>query len=115
MLCVFVLLIIDSGSFHLWHHRLFPHRGPGLVQEKPFAQAKVGQLNVPVAVDENVLWLEVTVQNFEAVQVLEGEHDLCRVKPDVSLREPLLLVQAMEQCAACLEVQEQVKFAPALE
>ena len=44
------------------------------------AQAKVAQRNVPVVVEEDVLWLEVAVDDVEGVEVLEGAEQLGRVE-----------------------------------
>ena len=44
-------------------------------------EPEVGQLQVALLVDQNVLRLQVTVDNVERVQVLEHQSDLCRVEP----------------------------------
>ena len=42
-------------------------------------------LEVPLTVDEQVLWLEIPVYKVKVVEVLEGQDDLSRVEPGVGL------------------------------
>ena len=41
-----------------------------------FAQAKVGELDVPVLVDEDVVWLEVPVNDSTQVQLFKRQDEL---------------------------------------
>lgn len=43
-------------------------------------EAKVCDLDVAVKVEEDVFWLEVAVNDVEAVEVVECEGDLCCVE-----------------------------------
>jgi hypothetical protein len=54
-----------------------------------FREAKVGDLEVAVAVEQQVLGLEVAVDDVHAVQVVEREHDLGRVELGHGVREAL--------------------------
>ena len=53
-----------------------------------------------VAVEEDVLELDVAVDDVVLVELLERQHDLADVDPDLVLRELLPLVQVREQLAA---------------
>ena len=54
---------------------------------------------MPVAVEEDVLELDVAVDDVVLVELLERQHDLADVDPDLVLRELLPLVQVREQLA----------------
>lgn len=51
----------------------------------PFGEPEVGDLQVALAVDQQVLRLQVPVNEVQIVQIFEREHDLSRVKPGMSL------------------------------
>ena len=53
-----------------------------------------------VAVEEDVLELDVAVDDAVLVELLEGEHDLADVDAHLVLRELLPLVEVREQLAA---------------
>ena len=53
-----------------------------------------------VAVEEDVLELDVAVDDSVLVELLEGEHDLADVDAHLVLRELLPLVEVREQLAA---------------
>ena len=50
-------------------------------------KAKVAQDCVPIFTDENVLWLEITVQEIVAVQVVEALGDTCQVEQTLVRRK----------------------------
>jgi hypothetical protein len=45
-----------------------------------FSKAKVCYLDVPIRVEQDVLWLQVSVYNVELVEVVERKGDLCGVE-----------------------------------
>ena len=45
-----------------------------------FAQSKIGEFNVTVRVEQNILWLEVAVNQLSLVHVANGGADLGRVE-----------------------------------
>jgi hypothetical protein len=45
-----------------------------------FCEAKVGNLQVPMSVEEQIFRLQVAVNNIVRVQVIEGQRDLSRVE-----------------------------------
>ena len=54
-----------------------------------FGKAKVCYLDVPVRVEQDVLWLQVSVYNVELVEVVERKGDLCSVEFGYRVWEPL--------------------------
>ena len=61
---------------------------------------KVGEDDVSVAVEQDVLELDVAVDDVVLVELLEGEHDLADVDAHLVLGELLPLVEVREQLAA---------------
>ena len=53
-----------------------------------------------IAVENNVLRLQVSVHDVDAVQVLDGQQDLCQVEGGNPLRHPVSLVQKIEKASA---------------
>lgn len=97
-------------------------------------QAEVGDDDVSVGVQQNVLQLDVAVNDLELkkikvssgllqlpaspaylVELLEREDDLGDVEANFDLREVLRLVQVGEQLATLVKVQHQVKLLRSLE
>lgn len=74
-----------------------------------FAQAKVCQLDVAVATDEHVLWLQVAVQDVLAVEVLKCQQDVGCVEPSCVLLEATNLGEVEKELAtgAVLKTEEQ--------
>lgn len=55
--------------------------------EEDLVSAKVRELQVEVAVQHTVLWLNVTVVDATLMQVHDGQQDLCEVVTSQRLRE----------------------------
>lgn len=51
-------------------------------------EPKVRDLNVPIPVDQKILWFQIAVHDIVVVQMLERERDLARVKLGRFLWEP---------------------------
>jgi hypothetical protein len=60
-------------------------------------EAEIGQQDVAVVVQQNVLWLQVAVDYPRLVQVPESKSDLGDIEFGAGLREPTLLGQVLEQ------------------
>ena len=60
-------------------------------------EAEIGQQDVAVVVQQNVLWLQVAVDYPRLVQVPESKSDLSDIELGAGLREPTLLGQVLEQ------------------
>ncbi len=71
-----------------------------LLRAELAAQPEVGEHDVPLAVQQDVLQLDVAVDDAVLVQVLQREDDLPDVDAHLVLRELLALVQVREQLAA---------------
>jgi len=65
----------------------------------PLGEAKVGDLQVTLRVDQQILRLQIPVDQIEVVQVLEREYDLGRVETRVRLRKAADLAQVTEHLA----------------
>ena len=63
-------------------------------------RTEVREDDVTIAVEEDVLELNVAVDDSVLVELLEGEHDLADVDAHLVLRELLPLVEVREQLAA---------------
>ncbi len=71
---------------HAYKSPLLSASGESASAVKPSAPLGVlPGLGVPLAVDEQVLWLEVPVDQLQVVEVLEGQDDLGGVEPRVGL------------------------------
>mmetsp|Transcript_29000 Transcript_29000/g.84662 ORF Transcript_29000/g.84662 Transcript_29000/m.84662 type:complete len:208 (+) Transcript_29000:561-1184(+) len=78
-------------------------------------QPKVRELHVAVLVQQDVLWLEISVDDLDGVQVLQGACDLRRVEPCSGLRQALLPREPEEELASGAVVQHEVKLLRRLE
>lgn len=52
-------------------------------------KSKVGDLDVSIGGEENVLGFEIAVNDIERVQVIESERDFCREEFGHGIRETL--------------------------
>ena len=77
-------------------------------------EAKVGDSDVPIHVDQDVLWLDVTIDDVTIVHVLEAEKDLSHVKLGQFFREASLLQQVEEQLTTSADIHDEEKLARAL-
>ena len=82
------------------------------------SHAKVGNLDVAVRVQEQVLWLQVAVANVEAVTVVYAGNDLAKIPAGLVWVEATLRDEVIKQLAA-LDILEDEKavaisLAPAL-
>ena len=76
--------------------------GAGTTAPRPaedFAEAKVGQLDVTVALDQDVVGLEVAVDDVVAMEEVESHQDLRRVKLCIRLVESSHAAQPGENLA----------------
>jgi hypothetical protein len=80
-----------------------------------FGETKVGNLEVTMAVEQQVLGLQVAVDDVVRVQVVEGEGDLSGVELCDGVGEALRLAQQAEQLAALDKVHDHVQVLRVLE
>lgn len=79
------------------------------------AQAEVRNAKIAVAINQDVLWLQVSIHNAFLVHVLQGEHDLSGVEPGARLVKLTRLVHVMEELAAVDELHDHVEIVRVLE
>ena len=72
-------------------------------------------LDVARVVDEEVFWLQVSIDQVERVQVFEGQHDLRAVEARVRLAEAADSTQVREHLAAADELEHHVQIAVVLQ
>lgn len=60
-----------------------------------FSQPKVGEAAVAISVDQYVLWLEVAIDDVQAMQVLDGENNLGHKELSFALKEYLSLLEVV--------------------
>ena len=66
--------------------------------EVTFAEAEVGELDVPITVYEDVLWFQVPVDGVEVlVEVVEGDEHFRGVEPGLVCGEPAHLFHVLEE------------------
>lgn len=70
-----------------------------LLATDDFSKAKVGHLDVPILVEQQVLWLEVSVQNAFGMQVLQCQQNVGGVEPGSAVGERPFHIQVVEQLA----------------
>ncbi len=74
------------------------------------AQPEVGDLDVTIDAEQNVLRFQVPVDDALLVQGVQGQEDLCSVESSSLLVEPVLLPQVEKQLSPLHEVQHHVQF-----
>ena len=75
---------------HLWSkiiRRADDSRRAFVCFSKDLADAKVGEFDVAMLVDEYVLWFEVAIDDTPTMQVLDCEDKLCSVEASFLLAE----------------------------
>mmetsp|Transcript_22653 Transcript_22653/g.31604 ORF Transcript_22653/g.31604 Transcript_22653/m.31604 type:complete len:227 (-) Transcript_22653:253-933(-) len=93
-------------------------KGVGLlIVLKKFSKTEVDQLDVPLGVDEKVLWLEVPVADVLVMQVLQGADDAGGVEDGHGLAEAAfgLVIQKREELASQTQLHEHVELRLVLE
>jgi len=76
---------------------LFNNVGVESLRNRDAREPKVGQFDVALRVDKDVVWLEVVVRDLVLVQVLEGKHNLGSVHPRAGLCELFVHLQQRAQ------------------
>ncbi len=71
-------------------------------------EAEVGELDMAIEVEENVLRLEVAIDDVLRVEVLDGQDDLYEVELSYSLRETGLFQKMEEELTAWTEIKHEV-------
>jgi hypothetical protein len=72
-----------------------------------FAETEVRQLEVPIDVNENVLWLDISIDHIEVMEVLETQQELSEVKFGLWLGELLYVSEMEEHLSAGAEVHDE--------
>jgi len=89
--------------------------GAVLVLHVKLAKAEVAEGNVTLIVEQDIFWLEIAVDDVEAVQALEGAQQLSRVETTAVDIETLFPLQMMEQLAAVDKSKNEVELLGTLE
>lgn len=55
-------------------------RWPVLLADVLLREPKISQLDVPVMVDQHILWFQIAIYDTEAVKTSEGESEFCEKK-----------------------------------
>ena len=110
---------LRAAFTHLGRHvRGRAAEGGGAVVERRhrlLRQPEVGEADVALGVEQDVLGLEVAVDDVVAVELLQREHDLGAVQPHAPLVEGALAPQVEEELAARLQRHHEVQLLAALE
>lgn len=63
-------------------------------------KSKIGELQMTLAVEEEILWLEVAVDETQCVEIVECRHDLGSVEQRRGDRETTGIAQVCKEFAA---------------
>ena len=74
-------------------------------------EPEVGELDMAVSVQQDVLWLQVPIDDVPGVQVLDGTDDLGRVEQPGVAREAATVPQVAEELTARHELHQHVQEA----
>ena len=77
---------------------------------KLLSEAKVGQLDMAVLAQQNVLRLQITVHDLFRVEVFQCQDDLAGIKEYLAFRESPLLSKVEKEAASTLIVQKKVQL-----
>lgn len=103
-------LVVALGCDYLWREVVWrAAQGPCDVGHL-LGEAEVGDLEVAVAVEQQVLGLQVTVDDVVRVQVVERERDFGRVELCDRIGKALALAQQAKQLAALDKVHDHVQI-----
>lgn len=98
----------DRGSFPVRAYRWVQALSSPLGKAR-HGQAKVGKADVPVAADEEVVWLDVAVNDAHRVDVLQRQHRLRDVLPRRVLLKAAHALRAHSSAALPLNAHSQAK------
>mmetsp|Transcript_12468 Transcript_12468/g.39862 ORF Transcript_12468/g.39862 Transcript_12468/m.39862 type:complete len:321 (-) Transcript_12468:69-1031(-) len=79
------------------------------------AESKVGQLDVSIGVQQDILRLEIAVHDVALVHVVQSKHQLCRVEAGAGLGEAALTAQVEEELPTCAIVDHEEELLLVLE
>jgi hypothetical protein len=68
-------------------------------------QSKIGQFDMPIDVQQNVLGLQVPINDLRSVQIVQPQRNLSKVEPRLALSKPPQVVHVEEQLTARAEVE----------
>ena len=63
-------------------------KGPGDVFDD-LRKSKVGELDVPIGIKQNVLWLEIAINDIVGMQVIESQRNLSSIEFGHRVRKTL--------------------------
>lgn len=81
-----------------------------LILHVQLAKPEITKSNVSSVIEQNILWLQVTVDDVETVQALQCTEQLRSVETGSVNIEPLLLLKVMEKLSTIDEGQDQVQL-----
>mmetsp|Transcript_82747 Transcript_82747/g.210525 ORF Transcript_82747/g.210525 Transcript_82747/m.210525 type:complete len:391 (-) Transcript_82747:55-1227(-) len=96
-------------------------RGPdeggedGILRQVVLRKAEVCQTDVPVIVEQTILWLQITVKDLLRVQIFETKQNLAKVEHGVRFLEAAPLEHVEEKLTAATEIQHQEEVRARLE
>ena len=103
------LYAVILSAHHFWCHVARRSRGVMSVVWCPNSRdTHVGDPNIAIALQEQVLRLDVPVNNPVVVHVLEADQDASNEKLSLLLIEALLSVMMVSEIASCHKISDQV-------
>ncbi len=75
-----------------------------------FGQTKVSDFDMPININKDVLWLDVSVDYVLLVEILQTKEDLSEVELSECFRELLEVVQMEENFSTCADVHDEEEF-----
>lgn len=81
-----------------------------ILRGKDLRQSKVGQNNVPLAIKQNILQLNISIDDPQLMQLLQGQHHLGYVHTHPGLLKVLRVVEMREELTAIGKVCKFIRF-----
>ena len=78
-------------------------------------QTKIGELDITLAVNEHIFWLQISVENVQTVQMLEGKKDVGCVELCSVLLKSTNLTQVEEELTTWAVLKGDIQLALSLE
>ena len=103
---------------HLWGQvgwRPAKRLGLALIVDAFLGQTEVGKFDVTFCVNQDVLWLQISVYHIQVVYVLHSQNDLSYVETRLVLIEDLPLIEMEGKVAARAVIQDHVQVLRCLE
>ena len=102
--------MLDNGQLNMRAQRNVLTVCSVLVLHIQLAKTEIAQSDVPGIIEKNVLRLQITIDDIETMQTLQGAQKFCSVESSTINVETLFLLQVMEEFTAVHKGENEVKL-----